>query len=100
MFFPPHGRGELSKCFLYVSLGSKVSPGLGLGLTLSVVLFICNASCVLYSVVTGVLSVYVVCLHFERDFSSEMIDRNDQAQIHVEYCSDNPFSQGRKIVVL
>ena len=49
-----------SMCVLYVSLGSRVSPSI-LGLMfMGSVVFICSASCVLYSVGSGVKRVHVV----------------------------------------
>ena len=68
----------ISICLVYVSLGSKVSPSIfGLIFTGSVMLFIRNSSCVLYSSGSGVKRVHVVlsglknevvclslCMHF------------------------------------
>ena len=49
----------LSICLLYVSLGSRVSlSNLGLMFMGNVVLFICSASCVLYSAWSGVRRVF------------------------------------------
>ena len=52
----------ISMCFfLYVSLGSRVSPSIfGLMFMGSVMLSICSSSCVLYSAVSGVKRVHVV----------------------------------------
>ena len=48
---------------LYVSLGLRVSPNIfGLMFMGSVMLSICSSSCVLYSAVSGVKRVHVVCL--------------------------------------
>ena len=48
-------------CWLYVSLGSRVSPSIfGLMFMGSVMLFICSSSCVLYSAGSGVKRVHVV----------------------------------------
>ena len=54
----------LSRCFLYVSLGSKVSPSIfGFIFLGSVVLFIYNSSCMLYSAGSGVKNVHLYCLY-------------------------------------
>ena len=51
----------ISMCLLYVSLGSRVSPGsFGLMFMGCVMLSICNTSCVLYSAGSGVKRVHVV----------------------------------------
>ena len=51
----------LSVCLLYVSLGSRVNPSIfGFIFIGSMVLFICSASCVLYSVGSGVKRVHAV----------------------------------------
>ena len=48
-------------CVLYVSLGSRLSPSMfGLMFMGSVMLSICNSSCVLYSAGSGVNRVHVV----------------------------------------
>ena len=55
----------LSICLLYVSLRSRVSPSiLWLRFMGSVVLFICNASCVLYSAGVGVKRVECMLFRF------------------------------------
>ena len=52
--------GVISMCLLYVSLGSRVSPSIfGLIFMGSVMLSICNSSCVLYSAGSGVKRVHV-----------------------------------------
>ena len=51
----------ISMCLLYMSLGSRVSPSIfGLMFMGSVMLSICNSSCVLFSAVSGVKRVHVV----------------------------------------
>ena len=51
----------ISMCLLYVSLGSKVSSSIfGLMFMVSVMLYICSSSCVLYSAGSGVKRVHVV----------------------------------------
>ena len=50
----------ISMCLLYVSLGSRVSPSI-----LSVMLYICSLSCVLYSAGSGVKRVHVVLSGFK-----------------------------------
>ena len=51
----------ISKCLLYVSLGSRISPSIfGLMFMRSVMLSICSSNCVLYSAGCGVKRMHVV----------------------------------------
>ena len=55
----------ISMCLLYVSLGSRVNPSIfGLIFMGSVILSICNSSCVLYSAGSGVKRGHVVLSGF------------------------------------
>ena len=56
----------ISMCLLYMSLGSRVSPGIfGLMFKGSVMLSICSSSCVLYSAGSGVKREHVVWVEDE-----------------------------------
>ena len=55
----------ISMCLLYASLGSRVSPSIGLMFMGSVMLSICSSSCVLYPAGSGGKRVHVVWVEDE-----------------------------------